>query len=118
MKVLWHACAVVALALLVFSTTGADAQEYRQRERWHHLQDQIHEAQAKIEAGVRDASLTHREADRLRKELNRIESRMKRAGQDGLSRKEIDRLDQDFAKLERDINKERHDAEGSRPRGR
>jgi cell division protein FtsL len=108
MKVLWNVCAVVILTLFVFSTTSAYAQSYNQRERWHHLKNQIHEAQVKIQAGEREGSLTRHEAGRLRNELNRIESRMDRAGQDGLSRKEVERLDQQFAKLRRHIYRERH----------
>ncbi len=65
---------------------------------------------------MRDGSLTKHEAERLRNELNRIESHMDRAGQDGLSRKEIERLDKEFAKLRKDIYRERHDQEKNRPR--
>jgi predicted RNase H-like nuclease (RuvC/YqgF family) len=116
MKVLWNVCAVVILALFFFSTTSVYAQNYNQRERWHHLKNQVHEAQAKIQTGERNGSLTQHEAGRLRNELNRIESHMDRAGQDGLSRKEIERLDREFAKLRRDIYRERHDREKSYPR--
>ena len=116
MKVLWNVCAVVILTLFVFSTTSAYAQGYNQREQWHHLKNQVHEAQAKIEAGVRNGSLTHHEAGRLRNELNRIESHMDRAGQDGLSRKEMERLDREFAKLRKDIYRERTDRERNYPK--
>jgi peptidoglycan hydrolase CwlO-like protein len=116
MKVLWNVCAVVILTLFFFSTTNAYAQDHQQRERWHHLKNQIHDAQAKIQAGMRDGSLTKHEAERLRNELNRIESHMDRAGQDGLSRKEMERLDKEFAKLRKDIYRERHDEERNRPR--
>jgi hypothetical protein len=116
MKVLWNVCAVVILALFFFSTTSAYAQGYNQRERWHHLKSQVHEAQAKIQSGERDGSLTQHEAGRLRNELNRIESDMDRAGQDGLSRRDMERLDGEFAKLRRDIYRERHDRERSYPR--
>jgi hypothetical protein len=108
MKVSWNVCTVVILTLFFFSTTSAYAQSYNQRERWHHLKNQIHDAQAKINAGVHDGSLTRHEARRLRNELNRIESHMDRAGQDGLSRNEVERLDQQFAELRRDIYRERH----------
>jgi len=40
---------------------------------------------------------------------------MERAGQDGLSWKEIDRLDQDFAALQRDIYRERRDEDRHHP---
>jgi cell division protein FtsL len=116
MKVLWNVCAVVILALFIFSTTSAYAQGYNQRERWHHLKTQVNDAQAKINVGERDGSLTPREAGRLRNELGRIESNMDRAGQDGLSRKDMERLDREFAKLRRDIYRERHDRERSYPR--
>jgi peptidoglycan hydrolase CwlO-like protein len=116
MKVFWNVSAVVIVALFFFSTTSAYAQGHDQRERWHQLKIQIHDAQAKINAGTRDGSLTKHEAERLRNELKRIESHMDRAGQDGLSRKEIERLDQEFAKLRQDIYRERHDEERSRPR--
>jgi peptidoglycan hydrolase CwlO-like protein len=116
MKVLWNVCAVVILTLFFFSTTSAYARNYNQRERWHHLKNQIHEAQAKIQAGERDGSLTQHEVGRLRNELNRIESHMDWAGQDGLSRRKIERLDQEFAKLRQDIYRERRDGERSRPR--
>ena len=116
MKVLWNVCAVVILALFVFSTTSAYAQIYNQRERWHHLKNQVHDAQAKIETGARDGSLTNHEAERLRRELGRIESNMDRAGQDGLSRKDMERLDEQFARLRRDIYREKHDRERDYPR--
>ena len=116
MKAFWNVCAVVILTLFFFSNNIAYAQGHQQRERWHHLKNQVEEAHAKIQAGVRDGSLTHNEAERLRKELNSIKSHMERAGQDGLSMKDIDRLDQQFAKLRKDIYRERHDREGSRPR--
>ena len=109
MKVLWNVCAVVILTLFVFSTANVYAQGYNQRERWHHLKNQVNEAQAKINAGERDGSLTRHESGRLRNELNRIESHMDRAGQDGLSRRDMERLDEQFAKLRRDIYRERHD---------
>jgi len=109
MKVLWNVCAVVILTLFFFSITSAYAQNYNQRERWQHLKNQIHDAQAKINAGERNGSLTPREAGRLRNELNRIESNMDRAGQDGLSRRDMERLDREFAKLRRDIYRERRD---------
>jgi len=116
MKVLWNVCAVMILALFFFSTTSAYAQGYNQRGRWHHLKNQVHEAQAKIQTGERNGSLTQHEAGRLRNELNRIESDMDQAGQDGLSRKDMERLDREFAKLRRDIYRERHDRERSYPR--
>ncbi len=116
MKVLWNVCAVVILTLFVLSATNAYAQGYNQRERWQHLKNQIHEAQAKIQAGERDGSLTQHEAGRLRNELNRIESDMDRAGQDGLSRRDMERLDREFGKLRRDIYRERTDRERGRPR--
>jgi hypothetical protein len=116
MKVLWNVCAVVILALFIFSTTSAYAQGYNQRERWQHLKNQVNEAQAKINAGESDGSLTRHEAGRLRNELSRIESNMDRAGQDGLSRKDMERLDREFAKLKRDIYRERRDREKSYPR--
>lgn len=114
MKVLWNVCAVVILALFIFSATSAYAQGHNQRERWHHLKDQVHDAKIKIKSGERDGSLTNHEAERLRRALGRIESRMDRAGQDGLNRREMERLDEQFAKLRRDIYRERHDR--SRPR--
>ena len=107
MKALWNVCAVVILALFVFSTTNVYAQGYNQRERWQHLKNEIHDAQVKINAGERDGSLTKHETRRLRNELNRIESNMDRAGQDGLSRRDMERLDREFAKLRRDIYRER-----------
>jgi len=109
MKVLWSVSAVVILTLFVFSTANVYAQGYNQRERWQHLKNQIHDAQAKINTGERNGSLTRNEVKRLRNELNRIETNMDRAGQDGLSRREMERLDQEFAKLRRDIYRERHD---------
>jgi cell division protein FtsL len=116
MKVLWNVCAVVILTLFFFSITSAYAQNYNQRERWQHLKNQIHEAQAKIQAGERDGSLTQHEVGRLRNELKRIDSHMDRAGQDGLSRKDMERLDREFAKLRKDIYRERTDRERSYPR--
>ena len=111
MKVLWNVCAVVILTLFFFSITSAYAQNYNQRERWHQLNNQIHDAQAKINSGLHDGSLTKHEAERLHDELRRIESDMTRAGEDGLSRKDMERLDREFAKLRRDIYRERHDEE-------
>ena len=115
MTKVWSVCAVAIAALFFFSATSVSAQDRHQRERWHHLKEQIHDAQAKIEAGVRDTSLTHHEAEGLRKELRRIESRMDRAGQDGLSRQDMERLDRDFAKLRRDIYRERSDSDRGHP---
>ena len=107
MKVLRYVCAVsMILALFFFSTTCVYAQEHQQRERWQQLNNQVHDAQAKINAGTRDGSLTRPEAERLRNELKRIESDMNRAGRDGISRPEMDRLEREFGKLRKDIYRE------------
>jgi hypothetical protein len=112
MKLLLNVSAVVILALFFFSTTSAYAQDrYQQRERWQQLHNQMHDAQAKINTGVRDRSLTKPEAQRLRNELKKIESDMSRAGRDGISRQEMDRLEREFAKLRKDIYREENNRE-------
>jgi multidrug resistance efflux pump len=107
MKVLRYVCAVsMIFALFFFATSCVYAQEHQQRERWQQLNNQVHDAQARINAGVRDGSLTRPEAERLRNELKRIESDMNRAGRDGISRQEMDRLDREFSRLRKDIYRE------------
>jgi len=56
---------------------------------------------------VFEGSLTRPEAERLRTERRRIESDMKRAGQDGISLDEMTRFDQELSQLRRDISRER-----------
>jgi len=116
MKVSWNVCAVVILALFFFSTPSVYAQDHQQRERWIQLNNQIHDAQAKINAGVRDRSLTKHEAERLRNELKGIESNMKRAGRDGISRQEMERLEREFSKLRKDIYREENNRERGQKR--
>jgi peptidoglycan hydrolase CwlO-like protein len=116
MKVSWNVCAVVILALFFFSTTSTYAQDHQQRERWQQISNQIHDAQVKINAGVRDSSLTKNEAERLRNELKKIESDMKRAGRDGISRQEMERLEKEFAKLRKDIYREENNRERGQKR--
>jgi hypothetical protein len=107
MKLFCNVCAVVILALFFFSTTSAYAQDHQQRERWQQLHKQINESQAMINENVRDRSLTKPEAEHLRNELRRIESDMSRAGQDRISRNEMERLEREFAKLRKDIYREK-----------
>jgi len=116
MRKFWNVCAVMVFVLFCFSSCIAYAQpgrhqDQKQRERWHDLKGEIQDAQSKINAGVRDGSLTPPEASRLRNELNRIRAHMDRAGQDGFNHQEMSRLEHEFAQLRRDIYRERHDTQ-------
>jgi hypothetical protein len=66
---------------------------------------------ARINAGVRDGSLTRHEAGKLRREMHQIRANERRAAADGhISRHEQARLNRQADHLSRRIYRERHDA--------
>ena len=72
---------------------------------------------ARIRAGVRDGSLTRREAAGLQNEQRRIEQMESRAKADGhISRAEHDQIRRAQESASRHIYQERHDAETQRKR--
>lgn len=69
------------------------------------LRDRVDMAQRRIDHGIRSGTLTREEAHRLRSELRQILSDEDRARADGrLDRRERDRLNREFMRLERHIS--------------
>jgi hypothetical protein len=65
----------------------------------------------RIERGVRDGSLTRREANSLRDQLQRIHQLEWRYGRDGVSNREARDLDRRYAELNQRLRFERHDGD-------
>lgn len=83
----------------------------RQEAGWQSINQRQRNIDARIDAGVRDGSLSRREASRLRREFNQIaslEADYRRSGA-GLSMNERRDLDRRFDMLSRQVQAQRHD---------
>jgi hypothetical protein len=87
------------------------------RDNWQPINQRQRQLDARIDQGVRDGSLTRREAGRLRAEFQdiaRLETRYRR---NGLNYQERADLDRRFDRLSNQIYAQRHDWEQRRRRG-
>jgi hypothetical protein len=87
------------------------------RDNWQPINQRQRQLDARIDQGVRDGSLTRREAGRLRAEFQdiaRLEARYRR---NGLNYQERADLDRRFDRLSNQIYVQRHDWEQRRRRG-
>jgi hypothetical protein len=87
------------------------------RDNWQPINQRQRQLDARIDHGVRDGSLTRREAGRLRAEFQdiaRLETRYRR---NGLNYQERADLDRRFDRLSNQIYAQRHDWEQRRRRG-
>ncbi len=76
---------------------------------WQSINQRQANLEQRIDAGVRDGSLTRREADRLRGEFFRIERLEHTYRRNGLSWRERQDLDRRFNALSGQIRVQRHD---------
>jgi hypothetical protein len=109
--------AIVLGAIAMGLATTAFAQP---RGDWHGgIRDRVGHAQARIDRGIRDGSLTRQEAGRLQRELNAVLNRADRMRRDGrLDPREREVLHDDLSRLERNISREKRDGDyRGRPRG-
>ncbi len=96
-------CAVV---LFVTAATG-----YAGQKDWRgDIRARIREAKARIERGIEQGSLTRPEARRLHGELDGILDKIDRMKEDGhLSPRELEVINRDLDRLDRDIAREKRD---------
>jgi hypothetical protein len=107
MKKVIFAVMCVAMLFGMVATGHADFREWRGG-----IRERIHRAEARIERGIENGSLTRHEARRLHEELNGIFYKIDRMKEDGhLSERERDVINQDLDRLDRDISREKHDGE-------
>ncbi|MEO6338598.1 MAG: hypothetical protein ABIO39_01050 [Caulobacteraceae bacterium] len=78
---------------------------------WDHSSRQGASIEQRIDRGVRDGSLTRREATRLRDQLQKIHQLEWRYGRDGVSSREARDLDNRYAALNQKLRFERHDGD-------
>lgn len=96
---------------------GNDRYEQRDERGWQSINQRQNQLDRRIDQGVRNGSLTRREAGRLRAEfgqLVRLEANYRRGG---LNRWERNDLDQRFDRLSARIRAERHDRDDRGGRG-
>jgi hypothetical protein len=104
---------VMGFILCTLLLLGSAAASYAQRGNWHEdTRLRINEAIERIDRGMERGSLTNREANQLRGELNNILGRLDRMASDGnLSPREQEAIDRDLERLDRDITQEKRDDE-------
>lgn len=110
----------IALSMFAVATIAAPAfaQGYNPHSFAHwNLNGVVNSIQSHITGGTRNGSLTPRESSRLQQRLNEINSLRQRLSQNGLSRSEYARLDDQLDDLVSDVYRERHDSQflGSQP---
>lgn len=99
---------IVTIALLVAGASAANAYGTSTRD----IDRAQRNEQARIQSGVRDGSLTRREAEGLRVEQRRIQIMESRAKADGVvTRAEHDRIRRAQEQASRHIWQQRHDGE-------
>ena len=104
---------IATLALIAAGATAANAYGTSTRD----IDRTQANEQARINAGVRDGSLTRGEAARLQAEQRRIEHMESRAKADGhISRAEHDRIRRAQEEASRHIYQERHDSQSRNSR--
>jgi hypothetical protein len=100
---------ILAAAIFVIGfSIVTNAQEYR---RHHSINAREARQERRIYQGIESGQLTQREALRLDREQDRVESleaRYRRTG-DGLSPRERMRLERDLNRTSRDIYRQKHD---------
>jgi hypothetical protein len=92
---------------------------YERRDRqddrgWISINQRQRQLDARIDAGVRDGSLSRREARRLRAEFYDIAALEARYRRDGLNRQERADLDRRFGRLSAEVYAQRHDRNNRR----
>lgn len=98
---------IIAAALLLSVASPALADHGRRAQ----VDRRLDSDRARINAGIRDGSLTRREASQLRREMHTVRRDERRAAADGrITRAEQARLDRETARLSRHIHRERTDA--------
>ena len=104
----------VICAVFVF---GAIATGYAEQGDWRGgIRARIQVSKQRIDKGIERGTLTRHEADRLNEELGDILDKIDRMKADGyLSQGERDNINKDLNRLDRDIFKEKHDAEAAVP---
>ena len=125
-KALIPALAMVAASVAVPAAAQSygHGRDYRDNDRyeqrgdygWQSINQRQYQLDRRIDQGVRNGSLTRREAGRLRAEfgqLVRLEAQYRRGG---LNRWERNDLDQRFDRLSARIRYERHDRDDRRGR--
>jgi septal ring factor EnvC (AmiA/AmiB activator) len=102
-------CAVFVFGMI--ATGNAEQGDWRGG-----IRSRIQESKQKIEQGIERGTLNRHEADKLNGELGAILDKIERMKSDGyLSQGERDRINNDLDRLDRDIFKEKHDAQVTGP---
>jgi len=106
----------VICAVFVFGTITVG---YAEQGDWRGgIRSRIEVSKQKIDQGVQRGTLNRYEADKLNAELGDILNKIDRMKSDGyLSQGERDNIKNDLDRLDRDIFKEKHDAQGTVPAG-
>lgn len=108
----------IALSLVAFAALAlpAQAQNFLDLPSWQHwnLNTMSTDEQARIQAGLRNGSLSKSEANRLQDRLNKINSLKARLSVNGLNRSERLRIDAELDNLAQDIWRESKDGDRSR----
>jgi len=86
-----------------------DAQDRRDRDGWQNINQRQRELDRRIDAGIRDRSLSRTEAYRLRAEFSEIARLEERYRRNGLSTAERRDLDRRFDRLSYRVEAERRD---------
>ena len=104
---------VMLLAMSAVMLFGTMAIGYAEQGDWRGgIRSRIGESKQKIELGVERGTLNRHEAGKLNEELSNILYKIDRMKADGqLSQGERDSINGDLNRLDRDIFKEKHDAE-------
>jgi hypothetical protein len=122
MKKAFFALLCVIMLFGMAATGRADFGEWRGG-----IRERIHEAEERIDRGIERGALTQREAEMLHRELRTIFYKIDSMKEDGyLDGRERDIINHDLDRLDRDINREKHDSDhrqydyyegGHRPHG-
>ncbi len=81
---------------------------------WNALSQRKHNLDRRIDQGVRTRQLSHREASRLKDELNSLVRLERSYMRDGLNRRERNELDRRYDNLSAKVRYERNDHNGRR----
>lgn len=107
-----------ALSLVIWAALAlpAGAQNFLDLPTWQHwnLNNMSTDEQARINAGIKNGSLTKAEADKLQARLNNINSLKSRLSVNGLNKTERLRLDAELDSLAQQIYKESKDGDRQR----
>ena len=104
----------VICAVVLFGTIAVG---YAARGEWRgEIRTRIIEAKANIERGIEQGSLTKKEARGLHGELEKIIQRIDRMKDDGLSRREREKITKNLDRLDRNIAREKRNDDTRRRR--